>query len=316
VDAKGHQDVVPLLNLDLRQVRYFVVVGEELHFGRAASRLCLSQPALSQAVRRLERSVGCDLLARSSRAVALTRAGEAFLEEARILLAQAERTVGSARVAAGAGPTYLRLGYGPALPDTARHLADIHKLQHPSIGIDCREAPTEELLAAVREGTLDGAFVSSYLAHDWLPKEPVRDVPVACLVDESHPLADRSSVSLAEIASYPMPTVDTAKGMHWRAFVLELFEDLHLRPRFVAGLEHAEGLVPGGPLVWLVSQEFSAPGARAVPIDPPRYVSYEFVWNHETASAALELFVDELRTVRDREGWLRRVSTPVSRSNA
>jgi len=103
------------LAIEFRHLRYFLAVSEELHFGRAARKLHISQPPLSQAVRKLEAELGVQLFERTSRVVKLTEAGRVFAEEARRVLADVELAVGAARRAGGAGYT-LRIGCVPHLP--------------------------------------------------------------------------------------------------------------------------------------------------------------------------------------------------------
>src|SRR5215472_10756223 len=141
--------------LDLRQVDYFVAVAEELHFGRAAERLNIAQPSLSQQIRRLEQQLGVPLLERDSRNVRLTRAGEALLREGRRALAQAQRAISTTRAA---GAEVLTVGfYGSAgramLPAV---LTAFHERQ-PATNVDIREilfGSIDEIL----DGKVDVAF--------------------------------------------------------------------------------------------------------------------------------------------------------------
>ncbi len=140
----------PASAIDLRLLRQFVAVAEELHFRRAARRLAMSQPPLTAAIQRLEAEIGATLLERGNRAVALTPAGATLLEEARALLRQADHAVLAARDAAAGRLGIVRLGYvGSAmygrLPATIRSL----RRHHPGLRLELREATTAAQVAAL-----------------------------------------------------------------------------------------------------------------------------------------------------------------------
>jgi len=143
--------------MELRHLRYFVAVAEELHFHRAATRLHISQPPLSQQIRALERELGVTLLARNRRRVALTAAGGAFLEDARAILASVERAADRARSIARGSEGTLAIGFvgsamfSPTLPDMLREF----RSGHPGVELVLRELPTTAQLAALAAGELD-----------------------------------------------------------------------------------------------------------------------------------------------------------------
>jgi DNA-binding transcriptional LysR family regulator len=147
--------------MELRHLRYFVAVAEELHFRRAAERLYVAQPAVSEQIRKLEAELGVQLFERTKRAVALTDAGTALLEEARRVLAQAEVARNAAR-SAGCGPSLtLRIGYPPttlpsAVPRALRQLA----LAVPTVNTRFTTASVARLTDDVRERRLDAAVVT------------------------------------------------------------------------------------------------------------------------------------------------------------
>jgi len=153
---------------DLRHLRQFVAVAEELHFGRAARRLHITQPPLTMAIRQLEAQLGVPVFSRTSRSVQLTPAGEALLPAARRLLADADGLVPLARAASEGSLGRLRLGfvstvgYGP-LPGWLRSFRELH----PGVHIELREATLDVQLAAFEAGRMDAGFVSH--ADDAVP---------------------------------------------------------------------------------------------------------------------------------------------------
>jgi DNA-binding transcriptional LysR family regulator len=182
--------------LDLRLVEYFVAVAEELHFGRAAARLHIAQPSLSQQIRRLEAQLGVTLLKRNSRHVELTEAGQALLREGRKTLSQAARTISAAR-AAGA-PTLTVGFYGSAasalLPDVLCAFGD----GQPSIAVTIRELQLGSI-DAILAGEVDVAFTRLQPGQTELEVEVLAQEPRLVALPDAHPLAARESVMFAEL---------------------------------------------------------------------------------------------------------------------
>jgi DNA-binding transcriptional LysR family regulator len=182
--------------LDLRLVEYFVAVADELHFGRAAKRLHIAQPSLSQQIRRLERQLGVTLFERNSRNVHLTPAGKAFLREAKRTLRQAQRAVETAR---DAGRPRLRVGFygsagGDLLPEILRRFRD----DNPPLDISLYELLLGDL-DEVLDGKLDVAFTRLLPEQTELEVEIIAQEPRVLAVASTHPLAKRESVTFTDL---------------------------------------------------------------------------------------------------------------------
>lgn len=187
--------------MELRHLRYFVAVAEECHFGRAAERLHIAQPPLSQQIKQLEAELGVTLLTRSTRKVELTPAGVGYLEHARQILAAVEHAgVEAARTAAGEVGR-LAIGFtGSAtyelLPTLARTLDE----EFPDLQLDLRgEMLTPMQVTALREHTLDIAFLRPPVRDPGLDVRVLRKEPLIAVLPAAHPLADKTSVRLAEL---------------------------------------------------------------------------------------------------------------------
>lgn len=179
--------------MDLRSLGYFVAVAEELHFGRAAARLHMTQPPLSRCVRQLEADLGCPLLRRSPAGVALTPAGARLYDEARALLAQAERA--RARVAAAAGADIVTMG---TLADSAEQigapLAAAYRERHPGVHVRIREAGLADPTAGLRAGLVDVALTRLPFDDSGIATLTLRSDPVGVLLRADDPLAPRPSL--------------------------------------------------------------------------------------------------------------------------
>ncbi|RPE42786.1 DNA-binding transcriptional LysR family regulator [Streptomyces sp. Ag109_O5-1] len=185
--------------MELRTLRYFVAVAEELHFGRAAARLHMSQPPLSRAVRGLEAEIGSALFKRSSAGVALTPVGTVLLGEARALLDQGDKL--RVRVAAAAGTAVLTVGLlGDSTDPGVTRLARAYRDRHPGVEIRIRETDLTDPTCGLHAGLVDVALTRAPFDETGLVVRELRADPVGALLRADDPLAGRESLKLAELA--------------------------------------------------------------------------------------------------------------------
>ncbi|HWH15851.1 MAG TPA: LysR family transcriptional regulator [Miltoncostaeaceae bacterium] len=190
--------------VELRQLRYFVAVAEEGHVGRAARRVGIAQPPLSQQMQRLEVRLGVALFDRSRRRLALTEAGRTLLGEARVVLAAADRFQEVARQAAGGEAGTLRVGFvGSAAFAALPELVRTFRARHPRVVLDPVEMPTGEQVEALAAGTLDAGIVRAPAGGRELQALPLADEPLLAALPDFHPLAARAEVPLAALAGEP-----------------------------------------------------------------------------------------------------------------
>jgi DNA-binding transcriptional LysR family regulator len=188
--------------VELRQLRYFLAVAEELHFGRAAERLHIVQPAVSQQVRRLERELGVSLFGRTTRSVSLTEAGQRFLPHARAVLAAADRAADS--MTEFRSPAALvRLGTSEGLGDRLERLLNSFTRLLPEAQLELVHAPTAQRLQRVRDGSLDATIVRGSWPSAGLDFTPLWTDEVLVALPAAHPLASAEVVSFADLADLP-----------------------------------------------------------------------------------------------------------------
>ncbi|MFD7450606.1 LysR family transcriptional regulator [Kitasatospora sp. NPDC059827] len=186
--------------MELRTLRYFVAVAEELHFGRAATRLHMSQPPLSRAIKQLEADLGALLLTRSPTGVALTPAGAVLLDEARALLERADRA--RARVGSAAGTATLTIGIlGDSTDPAVGRLAAAYRRDHPGIDIRIRDTDLTDPTCGLRAGLVDVALTRAPFDGTALTARALRTDPVGVVLRADDPLARRDGLRLAELDS-------------------------------------------------------------------------------------------------------------------
>jgi DNA-binding transcriptional LysR family regulator len=190
--------------MELRQLRYFIAVAEELHFGRAAERLQMTRPPLSQQIQALEREIGVELFARGQH-IALTDAGRAFLEHARRITEVADHAARAAREA-GEGTTRLRLGYPATVASRyASTAVRLFRERYPAIALETVVAHTGAHLMALSARQLDIAFVHSGTRRTWTGRfRPLYPERFLVAVHEDHPFAKLPAIRAEQLAGEPV----------------------------------------------------------------------------------------------------------------
>jgi DNA-binding transcriptional LysR family regulator len=235
--------------IELRLLRYFAVVADELHVGRAAARLYISQPALSQGIRTLEDQVGMPLFVRHPRGMELTEQGRALLAEAEDLLERSdrlERTVAELR--RGSSGT-LRIGVPPGAPRTLlpELLAPL-RAEHPDAAVEVREATTPDQLAALHDGSLDVGLVREPIDDDRLSRRSLLVEPLGVSLPAEHPLAGREAVSMHDLEGELFVCFPRAWAPSLHDTLVHAMRDAGISARFQdsAHLSTTQGMVAAG----------------------------------------------------------------------
>jgi DNA-binding transcriptional LysR family regulator len=209
----GMDDVVMPVDLDLRLVRYFVVVADHRHFGRAATALRVAQPSLSRQIRRLEHQLGARLLDRTPQGTRLTEAGEVFLPAAKALLRSAARAAAQTRAAAQ--PRRITIGYttGLIVTPAAREL----RRQHPDADVHTVHLEWNAARQSLLDHRVDAVVTRLPFPTDQLHVTILYDEPRVLVVPLDHRLAGKESITLDDIADEPMPRIRDSDPT-WSAF--------------------------------------------------------------------------------------------------
>ncbi|WP_131736850.1 LysR family transcriptional regulator [Actinomadura roseirufa] len=197
--------------MELRTLRYFVAVAEERHFGRAAARLRMTQPPLSRAIKRLETDLGRELLRRSPTGVSLTPAGVLLYDEARTLLAQADKV--RARMDATAALTL-----GTLAGSADQRLVEAYRRRHPTAQIRIRESDLTDPTVGLRAGLVDVALTRAPFDDSGLSVRVLRSDPVGAVLRADDPLTGRGHLRLDDLADRPWFQFPEGTDPLWRAF--------------------------------------------------------------------------------------------------
>jgi DNA-binding transcriptional LysR family regulator len=219
-----------------RQMIAFMAVAEELHFGRAAQRLHVSQPPLSQQVRLFEERVGVPLIERSTRTVRLTAAGLALRNALQRLMDDGDAALTAARRVAVGEAGLLRIGFTPtAAYRLVPAAVGMYRRQYPGVHLSMIEADTAHLHALLRSDRLDIAVTRRHenIADDDLHMEPVDTEPLVVALPASHPLATRDEIDITELADMPLVGFVRAKSEYFHALLNELFRANGVAPDIV-----------------------------------------------------------------------------------
>jgi DNA-binding transcriptional LysR family regulator len=272
--------------LDFRQLRYFVAVAQEGQMTRAAQRLQLAQPALSQAIARLEAQVGFKLLERHPRGVSLTPAGEAFLEKAQATLAAMDDVQATSRSWARQAEGRLHAGFMSLTPPMmAGDLFQRFMSQHPEVSIEWRQLGYPTLTPREWLGDSDAALIWFAPTGPGLAAQPIRTSPLVVAMSESHHLADRSELTLADVLDEPFPGIvdwcDPGWLGHWgldsyRGGHARRTRDVAMTPEEVSSIVASGSAITTVPAI--VAVPFAHLGIRAIPLIDAAPAVLMLVW--------------------------------------
>ena len=296
--------------MELRQLRYFVTLAEELNFGRAAERDHIAQSSLSQQLQRLERELGVVLLERTTHHVRLTSAGTAFLIEVRQILAHVDRAAMAAARAAVALPS-LRVGIVDAGYDSMPMILEQVQQRYPELVIHQVEAGVPEQFERLLDGRLDVGIGRATLAPTTVAAELFRLDPLGVLVAEGHRFAALPAVPVATLAAEPLLFAEQERAPEFNQFVIELCRSVGFSPILYRGtvdsILASVNLVVQGRCV-LCAPSSCVPAATGLvwrPLVAPvsRY-PWSLLWRSGDPSEYVRTLVECARDLSRRLRWL------------
>jgi DNA-binding transcriptional LysR family regulator len=296
--------------VELRQLRYFVTLAEELHFGRAAAREHIVQSALSQQVQRLERELGVRLLERSTHHVSLTAAGAVLLVEARQILAHVDRAALAAHGAVGASPT-LRVGIIDASYDSMPQILHEVHARYPDLVIHQVEAGVPEQYQQLIDGRLDVGIGRAALAPPEVASQLFRQDPLGVLVPIGHRFAALDDVPVATLAQEPLLLAADAQAPEFNQFVVELCRSAGFTPAVYEGtvesIRAAADLVAQGRCLYCVPSSCitALPGTIWRPLtEPASHYPWSILCRATDTSDHVNAIITCARALSQRLGWL------------
>ncbi|HEX6933475.1 MAG TPA: LysR substrate-binding domain-containing protein [Streptosporangiaceae bacterium] len=296
--------------MELRQLRFFVTLAEELHFGRAAAREHIVQSALSQQIQRLERELGVKLLDRSTHHVALTAAGAAFLNEARQVLSSANRAVAVARQAGDPAPV-LQVGIVDAGYSSMPRILRAVQGRFPDLEIHQVEACVPEQFRYLADGRIDVGFGRASHAPGYVASELVRLDRLGVLVADDHVLAALKTVPVAMLADQPLLLAPDGRAPEFNQFVTELCRSAGFVPDLYRGSVHsirgAADLIDQGRCVACVPASYASeyPGIVWKPLtEPASLYPWSILWRADDVSEHVRAVVGCARSLAAELDWL------------
>jgi DNA-binding transcriptional LysR family regulator len=286
--------------MELRHLRYFVGVAQELNFTRAAQILRVAQPALSRQIRKLEEEVGVVLLERNRRGVRLTMAGKAFLAEARALLEQSEQAIRVAQETSHAGSGHLNVGYvwglfHSVVPATVARF----RRELPNVAVNLFDMTATQQAEALVQGRLDAGFIGFAQEADaaGLSKRKVGTCAFVAALPKNHRAARKAKVPLATLAQDFFFVISEQNYPGASRFVLEACQRAGFRPKILQAAERGHtilGLVAGNCGVALLPEPLRAlphPGVIFRPLAKPPTGDLFIAWQATRTSPSRDTFL-------------------------
>ena len=303
--------------MEFRQLRFFVTLAEELHFGRAATREHIVQSALSQQIQRLERELGVRLLDRSTHHVALTPAGAAFLTEARQVLASAQRAVAVAQQAGDPAPALL-VGIVDAGYDSMPQILRAVQERFPALEIHQVEACVPEQFTFLADGRIDVGLGRTSHAPPFVASELVRLDPLGILVADGHRFAALDSVPVSMLATEPILLSHDGRAPEFNQFVVELCRSAGFVPTLYRGsvqsIRGAADLIDQGRCLACVPASYASeyPGIVWRPLtEPASLYPWSVLWRADDDNPHVRAVVSCAQALSKELDWLE----PVGEAN-
>jgi DNA-binding transcriptional LysR family regulator len=283
--------------MELRHLRYFVAVAEEQSFTRAAERLWIAQPGLSQQIRALERELGLRLFERLSRGVVLTEPGRMFLDKARLAIAAADEALATGRDAGAGLIGHLRLGLSTqARAELWPLVVGAFRACRPEVELTVMEAESDTLVRDLRDGRLDAAIVLGPVIQSQLCSTVLVERRVVVALSERHRLARRERITAEDLDGELVAVSGERGGASYDRLVGGLLVSLGVRHRLRPSGYGPAMFAPvhGGSAIALIPDS-GLEGDRRIatrPLDPTRTFRFELVWPAGVSSAVLDAFVE------------------------
>lgn len=292
-------------SIDLRQFRYFIALCEELHFGRAAQRLHISQPPLSRQIRQLENQLGVELFLRTQIGVALTPAGIAFLPEARRTLTQAEKAIAIARAANKTNNEKFTLGYTTVfdrseIPDVSSDL----KKHFPNLHVNTQGKHSISLVADIKNEIMDAAFITLHTETLGLKTETIFDDPLVVALSSQHPLARKRKLSFEDINSGRLFWFNRRLNPGYYDYCFSYFAKINFKPEIIpepADHHMLLGAIAEGQGIALMSNSLQKIKRKGVVFralnttDKPISMGIAVAYSEQSTSPFLQTFLELVR---------------------
>ena len=311
--------------MNIQHLRHFIAVAEELHFGRAAERVGIAQPPLSQSIRRLEDSLGCRLLERSRRHVELTVAGETMLEHARIIINQVDYCRRAVLSASEVGISKVSVGFSrSALSDHIPKAMRAIRAVAPAARIVLAEARGQEQVKSLLSGELDiGFFNARTTAIDGLEVHLIERTPIVAAIPEGWPLATKPNLQIADFAGVPL-LLPAASSPRLHEAIMGAFHARGMTPNIcqeaVADFTRLKLVAAELGVTWISARAApdGYPGVVQRPIvDLPEHISLGLyvVWRSDVGPASRKLFTAIHEAVTRGEGEAPRVLQQIKKDD-
>ncbi|HJW04753.1 MAG TPA: LysR substrate-binding domain-containing protein [Azospira sp.] len=297
--------------MDLRHLKYFIAVAEELNIGRAALRLHISQPPLTRQIQQLEEELGVQLLIRTPRGVELTQAGEMFLEEARNVRSIVEQAIERTRRAGQGKLGRLDIGiFGTGILGAIPQLLHLFRYTHPDVRVVLHTMSKDEQIEALRQKRITIGFNRMIAPLPDMTNELILREPLYLAVNETHPLSQQQSVSIKELEKYPLVLFPTGARPNFVDRVIELCRNMGFTPdisQIVGDAVTGVALVAGGFGISVVPQSaitLKLPGVVYRPFHDSLSATVDLscIYRTEDQSAILQAFLAVIRTFRAQHG--------------